>query len=758
MKILIVMDPGILIPVEGYGGIERIIEMLSLEYVRNGHEVHLLVTSGSKLEGCIIHGYGKAGFPPERRDALKAIPLVWGFLWKHWNEFDLVHNFGRLIYLLPILNHPVKKIMSYQREINKKNIKWVNAIPNQALFFTGCSQNLINRNRLPGEWEAVYNSCDFDKYQLQAKIAEDAPLIFLGRIEKVKGCHIAIQVALATGNQLIIAGNMSALPEEKIYFDTCIAPLIDSKQIQYIGAVNDVQKNKCLGKAKALIFPIEWNEPFGIVMIEAMACGTPVVAFNRGSVNEVIEEGITGYKVDTLEGMIAAVARIGNISRASCMDFAKKRFDVKVIAKRYLGMVSECRKKIVILTTHQPAANPRAMKEYETLKEIGYSVKLLYAYNTDWSYRIDEKKFTLGELSRQDLIEVGGNPHDSPINYFISRIMYKCLSTLAMFTTFKEMSFALAAFPLWRQVRQYPAALYIAHYLGALPAALKGSKKYKAPVVFDAEDFHRGEYSYYDEQEHDVVSLEDRLLPQVCAITTASPLISAAYKNYYPKKNILTVNNVFSKRYLQTHHLNVSKELKLFWFSQHIGVFRGLEIFIEALNYLPGAFITLTIMGNNRSQLYKEKLLALSKRPGNIFFRNTAPPEEIFSIAAGYDVGLAGEMPNFKNKELCLSNKIFTYLLAGNCIVASDMQGQKEFMEQYPDIGFTYKHDEPKDLAQKIKLLYDDRILLNTCKKTSIQLAKDTLNWEEEMGPWLQLVGQLLKGKKNSLAETVNAH
>ena len=91
------MDPGIIIPVKGYGGIERIIEMLALEHVKNGHEVHLLITEGSSVQGCTVHGFGKEGFPPDKRDARKAIPVVWKFLLKHQHDFDLVHNFGRQI-------------------------------------------------------------------------------------------------------------------------------------------------------------------------------------------------------------------------------------------------------------------------------------------------------------------------------------------------------------------------------------------------------------------------------------------------------------------------------------------------------------------------------------------------------------------------------------------------------------------------------------------------------------------------------------
>src|SRR5205814_5164696 len=124
-------------------------------YVRLGHEVHLFLTTGSTVEGCVTHDFGKEGFPPNKWDARRAIPIAWKFLWKHKNQFDLVHNFGRLIYLLPILNHPVKKIMSYQREITGRNVRITDALPNRNMLFTGCSQNLVNRAKPNDVWEVV---------------------------------------------------------------------------------------------------------------------------------------------------------------------------------------------------------------------------------------------------------------------------------------------------------------------------------------------------------------------------------------------------------------------------------------------------------------------------------------------------------------------------------------------------------------------------------------------------------------------------
>ncbi len=338
MRILLVMDPGILVPPKGYGGHERLVYMFAKEYVRLGHEVHLLVTKGSKINNCIVHSIGKEGFPPKKIDSLLAIPTAWIFLMKHKNKFDLIHNFGRLAYLLPVLNHKIKKIMTYGREITSKNISMVNKLPNRNICFTGCSSNLISRIETSGNWTTVYNAIDFNSYTLYSNVDSDAPLMFLGRIEKVKGAHNAIIVAKSTGSKLILAGNISPLPEEQLYFKNQIEPFIDGVQIIYLGPLNDEQKNKWLGSSKALLFPIEWNEPFGMVMVEAMACGTPVIALNKGSVNEVITEGKTGFIVEDLAQMISAVKVINQIDRRECCELAKSKFHVKVIAKQYLSL------------------------------------------------------------------------------------------------------------------------------------------------------------------------------------------------------------------------------------------------------------------------------------------------------------------------------------------------------------------------------------------------------------------------------------
>lgn len=156
----------------------------------------------------------------------------------------------------------------------------------------------------------------------------------------MKGCHTAIQVAIATGKTLWIGGNISPLEDERKYFESEIQPHIDNRQIIYLGALDDQQKNHYLGKASALLFPIEWNEPFGMVMVEAMACGTPVLAFGKGSVPEVVKDGINGYVTESLDQMINCVSTVHKIDRSVCRSYAYSRFDVSEVSKNYLEIFS----------------------------------------------------------------------------------------------------------------------------------------------------------------------------------------------------------------------------------------------------------------------------------------------------------------------------------------------------------------------------------------------------------------------------------
>ncbi|MDF2434014.1 MAG: hypothetical protein JWP44_3645 [Mucilaginibacter sp.] len=330
MRILLIMNPGLPVPPVLYGGIERIVYLLAEEYHKLGHEVTLLSGPDSYCSGTTITFGNNSKTSKWTRN--KEIYFVWKYLTNNHKAFDLIHNFGRLVYFLPVLNKPVFKLMTYERPVSKSGIKIVSALPVRNLIFTGCSNFCVSTGNVSGKWATVYNGVDFSQYQLNDTVKDDAPLMFLGRMEKIKGLHTAIKVAKATGHKLIIGGN---IPENPDYFKTEIEPQIDNDQIKYLGPLNDGQKNEYLGQAKALLFPIEWDEPFGIVMIEAMACGTPVIAFNRGSVTEVITQQ-TGLKVNTPDEMIAAVKEVNKLNRRTCRNLAERNFDISVIAHEYL--------------------------------------------------------------------------------------------------------------------------------------------------------------------------------------------------------------------------------------------------------------------------------------------------------------------------------------------------------------------------------------------------------------------------------------
>ncbi|MFN0050096.1 MAG: glycosyltransferase [Cytophagales bacterium] len=228
--------------------------------------------------------------------------------------------------------------MSYQREVTIKNIQFIHKLPHRNLYFTGCSDYISKKQGLVGNWNTVHNFVDSTNYTFVDKVAEDAPFVFLGRLDKIKGCHNCIDFVKKMSRKLIIAGNISHIQSEKEYFETEIKPHIDGDQITYIGSVNDEQKNELLGKAAALLMLIEWDEPFGIVMAEALACGTPIIGFPRGAVSEVVQQNNTGFVVNNIRNAILAASNLSSITRKNCRISVEQQFDVSILSKKYLNI------------------------------------------------------------------------------------------------------------------------------------------------------------------------------------------------------------------------------------------------------------------------------------------------------------------------------------------------------------------------------------------------------------------------------------
>ncbi|MDX2067868.1 MAG: glycosyltransferase [Haliscomenobacter sp.] len=333
MKILLTADPEIPVPPRFYGGIERIVEFLVQGLVEKGHNVTLMAHYDSSV-GCtkLLPYSGKTS-----RSSLDTLNNIYA-LFKEitTTRYDLIHSFGRLAYLIPALPSNIPKLMSYQREPTLSGITRAMAISKRnTLFFTGCSDYITSQIKPLAPAFTIFNGVPIHKYDFQPEINNDAPLVFLGRIEHIKGTHLAIDIAKKTGRKLIIAGNIPSDSVAQTYFTEKIAPQIDDQQIQYIGPVDDQQKNMLLGQASAFLMPILWDEPFGIVMAEAMACGTPVLALRRGSVPEIIIDGVNGFTGTTIEDLITAVGKINQIERLICRQVAEKKFSDQAIVSAY---------------------------------------------------------------------------------------------------------------------------------------------------------------------------------------------------------------------------------------------------------------------------------------------------------------------------------------------------------------------------------------------------------------------------------------
>jgi glycosyltransferase involved in cell wall biosynthesis len=226
--------------------------------------------------------------------------------------------------------------MSYQRYPSSRTVSWGVKLAGDSLTFTGCSDHICRQGRVAGGvWHTIHNCVELEKYTFQSTVAPDAPLVFLSRVERIKGAHTAIAAARLTKRRLLIAGNYSTTGEEGRYWQEEIVPHLGRDGIEYIGTVNDEQKNALLGKAAAMIVPIEWEEPFGIVFAEALACGTPVISCPFGALPEIVRHGIDGYLVNNLEEAGAAIQNLPEIDRRNCRQRAEHCFSASVIVEQY---------------------------------------------------------------------------------------------------------------------------------------------------------------------------------------------------------------------------------------------------------------------------------------------------------------------------------------------------------------------------------------------------------------------------------------
>jgi len=327
------------VPPATYGGIELLVSLLTDELVRRGHEVTLFGTGDSRTSGTlravcdenVLDGMsaGKIANYEYYGNAAVTEALLAA------DQFDVIHfHIGcEHIPSGALSGTPVLFTMHTQPGVDDS---WVlRKYPRVPV--AGISRFQVQALEIPERKDipVVYNGCDFSTFD--PAYEPGSYLVFLGRLSYDKNPLDAIRIAKEVGMPLILAGNAQG-KKETAYFESEIEPLINDEDIKYIGLVNHAQKNKLLREAAAMLVPVQWNEPFGLVMIEAMACGTPVVAHNLGSISEVVDQGITGFHANSINAMAALVPRAIALPRQTVRSQAEKRFSYQRMVDDYLDI------------------------------------------------------------------------------------------------------------------------------------------------------------------------------------------------------------------------------------------------------------------------------------------------------------------------------------------------------------------------------------------------------------------------------------
>lgn len=342
------------VPPKLYGGTERVIAWLTEELVELGHEVTLFASGDSQTSAKLVCAWSRAlrlGRP--RSDPFAAHTALLEAVAERVTEFDVVHAHTDWLHL-PILGRlGVPFLTTLHNRLD------LGGVPDLIRRFTKAPFVAIsNSQRLPvqdANWlGTVYHGLPLNSFQ--PCLSQGDYLAFLGRLSPDKGPDIAIRIARAAGMPLRIAAKLPR--EQQSYFKNKLAPQIDGEQIRLVGEVNDAAKQNFLGDAAALLFPITWPEPFGLVMIEAMACGTPIIAFSAGSVPEVVEDGVSGFVVQGEEQAIRAIRRLKTLDRRKVRAQFEQRFTAKHMAQAYLKHYEMLLRRHELATEIVPPAVP----------------------------------------------------------------------------------------------------------------------------------------------------------------------------------------------------------------------------------------------------------------------------------------------------------------------------------------------------------------------------------------------------------------
>ncbi|HXG51701.1 MAG TPA: glycosyltransferase family 4 protein [candidate division Zixibacteria bacterium] len=329
MRIGIIAPLEMRVPPVGYGGTELVVSLLTEELVKNGHQVTLFA-SGDSVTRAKLESVCPAFLRGSGRDKAILNLLNVASCLERAREFDIIHNhtFVEGMATAGLVKTPV--LTTLHGNLNgdglllfERYAGWYNTISH------ACKARLPHKERFAG---VIYNAIDVPSYPFNGARRADH-LLFLSRMSVEKGPHLAIEIARRTGRRLVLAGNVDTVDEE--FFKREVMPRVDGDQIRYVGEADYARKRELMAEACCLLAPITWPEPFGLFMIEAMACGTPVIAFRRGAAPEVVRDGETGFIVDDLDAMARAIDRVPEIAPERCRAHVQAHFDAPQMAAAY---------------------------------------------------------------------------------------------------------------------------------------------------------------------------------------------------------------------------------------------------------------------------------------------------------------------------------------------------------------------------------------------------------------------------------------
>jgi glycosyltransferase involved in cell wall biosynthesis len=322
------------VPPRLYGGTERIVHYLTEELVREGHDVTLFASGDSETSARLVPCCDKALRLSGARDPLVHHVLMLEKVFQHAREFDVIHSH---------IEYPAYPIIRRQPETpvlttthGRMDLPGLEPLYGEYSEIPLVSISDSQRAPLPGAgWRGTVHH-GLPAGFLSLREEHRGYLAFLGRVSPEKRLDSAIRIAVAAGIPLEIAAKVDKQDED--FFHAEIEPLLRHPLVRFHGEIGDAEKQDFLGGAMALLFPVDWPEPFGLVMIEAMACGTPVIARARGSVPEVMRDGVSGFVIETEEQAVEAVRRIPSLSRAACRAYFEERFSAARMAGDYLAL------------------------------------------------------------------------------------------------------------------------------------------------------------------------------------------------------------------------------------------------------------------------------------------------------------------------------------------------------------------------------------------------------------------------------------